>query len=416
MSDLSELSDVAELRDERELPEPVSYPFSAPDRLVVDPAYQRLREQDGLIRVQLPYGKPTWLATRYADVKIVLGDPRFSREQALGEDEPRILSFSHRPDSILTMDAPGHTRLRKAVAKAFTMRRIELLRPRTQQIVDGLLDDMEKTGGPADLIRSFAVAVPMMVICELLGGPYEDRHKFHHWSEILASTRSSEYTKDDIAQADAELRGYLADLVEIKRTQPGEDLLTVLLESQRTDDNPLTDTEIVGLAWSVLLAGFEITTNMMVNAAYLLLTEPEAGTRLRDEPELLGRAVEELLRHVQLTTGSFFPRKALEDIELGGTLVRAGETVLPSTLAANRDESVFPGADRLDFDRTENSHLTFSYGIHHCLGAPLARMELQVALGTLLRRFPELRLADVDSIPWREGSILRGPSSLVVAW
>ena len=397
-------------------PEPVTYPFSEPDRLVVDPTYARLRAQDGLIRVQLPYGTPTWLATRYADVKIVLGDPRFSREQALGEDEPRILSFSHRPDSILTMDPPGHTRLRKAVAKAFTMRRIEQLRPRTQAIVDDLLDAMEKDGGPADLIRAFAVAVPMMVICELLGGPYEDRHKFHHWSEILASTRSSEYTKDDIDRADSELRAYLAELVEAKRVTPGEDLLSVLLESQRVDADSLTDKEIVGLSWSVLLAGFEITTNMMVNSVYLLMTNPDQSDELRNRPEILARAIDELLRHVPLTTGSFFPRKALEDIELGGTLVRKGETVLPSTLSANRDESVFGDAGELDFNRTDNPHLTFSFGIHHCLGAPLARMELQVALGTLLRRFPGLRLAAEDEIPWRQGSILRGPSALMVAW
>lgn len=397
-------------------PEPVAYPFSEPDELVVDPTYQQLRKQDGLIRVQLPYGEPTWLATRYADVKVVLGDPRFSREQALGEDEPRILSFTHRPDSILTMDPPGHTRLRKAVAKAFTMRQIELLRPRTQRIVDDLLDDMERDGAPADLVRSFAVAVPMMVICELLGGPYEDRHKFHHWSEILASTRSSRYTKDDIATADAELRGYLAELLDSKRDKPGEDLLTVLLESRINDANPLTDQEIVGLAWSVLLAGFEITTNMMVNAMYLLLTQEEHRHQLRAQPELLPRAVEELLRHIPLTTGSFFPRKALVDVELGGTLVRAGDTVLPSTFSANRDETVFPGAGELDFERGDNPHLTFSYGIHHCLGAPLARMELQVAIGTLLARYGDLRLAAEEEIPWRQGSILRGPSALLVSW
>ena len=399
-------------------PEPVTYPFSDPgDNLVVDPTYQQLREEGGLIRVQLPYGTPTWLATRYADVRTVLNDPRFSREQALGDEEPRILSFSHRPDSILTMDPPGHTRLRKAVAKAFTKRRIELLRPRTQLIVDDLLDAMEKHGKPADLIRSFAVAVPMMVICELLGGPYEDRHLFHHWSEILASTRSSEFTKDDIERADGELRSYLARLVDSKRETPGEDLLTVLLESQReADEDPLTDKEIVGLAWSVLLAGFEITTNMMVNSAYLLLTNPELADRLRTEPELIASAVEELLRYVPLTVGSFFPRKALEDVVLSGTLVRAGETVLPSTLSANRDETVFPHANELDLDRKDNPHLTFSYGIHHCLGAPLARMELQVALGTVLQRYPGLRLAAPEEIPWRAGSILRGPSALMVAW
>ncbi|WP_239396339.1 cytochrome P450 [Frankia sp. CiP3] len=396
--------------------EPIQYPFSPPDHLIVDPTYERLRKEPGLVRVQLPYGKPTWLATRYSDVRIVLGDPRFSRQQALGEDEPRLLAFTHRPDALLTMDPPGHTRLRKAVAKAFTMRRIDQLRPRTQQITDELLDAMERDGAPADLIASFAVAVPMMVICELLGGSYEDRDKFHHWSSIMASTRSSNYTAEDISGADTALREHLAELLETKRGRATEDLLGVLLESQQVDDDPLSDEEIVGLAWSILLAGFEITTNMMVNCAYLLLTNPDHARQLRESGDLLGPAIEELLRHVPLTVGAFFPRMALEDIELGGTLVRAGETVLPSTMSANRDESVFENPAELDFHRSSNPHLTFSYGIHHCLGAQLARMELQVAVGTLLRRFPDLRLADPERIPWREGSILRGPSALLVAW
>jgi cytochrome P450 len=411
-------STTAAAQDGRDpVPDPVPYPFSEPaSGLEIDPIYSKLRTEGGLARVQLPFGKPTWLATRYDDVKLVLGDPRFSREQALGEDEPRILAFSHRPDSILTMDPPGHTRLRRAVAKAFTMRRIEQLRPRTQQIVDGLLDELIAAGAPADLVSDFAVAVPMMVICELLGGPYEDRHKFHHWSEILASTRSSAYSREDVARADAELRAYLAELTEVKRREPGEDLISVLVEGQLSGaPNPLTDEEIVGLAWSVLLAGFEITTNMMVNAAYLLLTDAEHRNQLVRQPELLEPAVEELLRHIPLTMGAFFPRMALEDIELSGTLVRAGETVLPSTMSANHDAGVFPEPDQLDFTRTDNPHLTFSFGIHHCLGAQLARMEIQVAIDTLLRRLPGLRLADQPPA-WRSGSILRGPSTLPITW
>jgi cytochrome P450 len=398
-------------------PEPAPYPFSDPVGLDIDPTYERLRTEGGLIRVQLPFGKPTWLATRYEDVKLVLGDPRFSRERALGEDEPRILAFTHRPDSILTMDPPGHTRLRRAVTQAFTMRRVEALRPRTQQIVDELVDAMIDAGPPADLVGSVAVAVPMMVICELLGGPYEDRHKFHHWSEILASTRASEYTGEDVAHADAELRAYLAELVRTKRRTPGDDLLTVLVEAQQGDDpDPLTDQEVVGLAWSVLLAGFEITTNMMVNGMNLLLVNADHRAQLVARPEMLSGAVEELLRYIPLTVGAFFPRMALENVELSGTLVRAGETVLPSTMSANYDATVFDNPEQLDFARTHNPHLTFGYGIHHCLGAQLARMEIQVTIGTLLRRLPGLHLAVGGDLPWRQGSILRGPSALPVAW
>lgn len=397
-------------------PDPMPYPFSEPRGLELDPTYAELRASGELARVQLPYGAPTWLATRYEDVKTVLGDPRFSREQALGEDEPRILSYVHRPDTILTMDPPGHTRLRRAVSKAFTVRRIEALRPATQEIVDGLLDTVEKDGPPADLMRSFALALPMMVICDLLGCPFEDRHKFHHWSEILASTAASEYTPEQLRQANDDLRAYIADQVAQREQQPADDLLSVLLEKDDIPD-PLTRDEIVGLGWSVLLAGFEITANAIVNSTFTLLTSPEHLDQLRRQPELVPHAVEELLRYVPLTVGSFFPRRALEDVQLGKTQVCAGDTVLPATFSANRDESVFPNAEQLDFTREDNPHLTFSHGIHHCLGAQLARMELQVVIGSLLERYPDLRLAvPVEEVPWRQGSILRGPAELRVVW
>ncbi|MCP2241550.1 cytochrome P450 [Lentzea aerocolonigenes] len=392
------------------------YPFSEPERLEVDPGYARTREGEGLTRVQLPYGTPTYIATRYEDVKSLLSDPRFSRELAVGEDEPRVMPYVHRPDALTTMDPPRHSRLRRVVSKAFSARRIEALRPSTQQIVDALLDRMENEGGPLDLMRSYALEVPMLVVCELLGVPYEDRDRFHDWSSVLASTASSGVGVDELMRANEDLRAYLGKLIALRRTEPAEDLLSVLAEAHDTDDR-LTEDEMVSLAWSVLLAGYEITAYEIGNFAYTLLTGPEHLKALLDDPGLVERAVEELLRQVPLTSASFYPRRAAEDVELGGTLVRKGEAVLPSMMAANRDETVYPNAEKIDFSRDATGHLAFSYGIHHCLGAQLARMELQVVIASLLRRFPGLRLAvDVDDIPWRKGSILRGPLELMVTW
>ena len=352
---------------------PATYPFGEPDRLAVDPGYTAAREQDGLARVQLPYGKATWLVTRYEDVKSMLGDPRFSREHAVGEDEPRAMPYVHRSDALTTMDPPRHTRLRRVVARAFSARRIETLRPRTQEMVDDLIAAMEKEGAPADLMPSFALAVSLLVVCELLGVPYEDRERFHEWSAILASTASAGVAGESLQKANEDLRVYLAGLIEQRRREPAEDLLTVLVEARDTEDR-LTEDEMISLAWSVLLAGYEITAYQIGNFAYTLLTRPELAAQIRDRPETLEAAVEELLRHVPLTSASFYPRVATEDLELGGTLVRKGEAALPSMMAANRDATVFADADRIDFDRSDEAHLAFSYGIHHCLGAQLARM------------------------------------------
>ncbi|MFD7668871.1 cytochrome P450 [Streptomyces sp. NPDC059788] len=392
------------------------YPFGEPDRLTVDPGYARARTAEGLTRVQLPYGTQAWLVTRHEDVKSMLGDPRFSRQRAVGEDEPRVMPYVHRPDSLTTMDPPHHTRLRRVVARAFSSRRIETLRPRTQQLVDELLDAVERERQPVDLMHALALPVPMLVVCELLGVPYADRERFHEWSAVLASTASSGVGAEKLAEINDQLRGYLAQLVETRRREPADDLLSVLVAAHDTEER-LTEGEMISLAWSVLLAGYEITAYQIGNFLYTLLTRPDLFGRLRDEPALVEGAVEELLRHIPLTAAAFFSRRATEDVELGGTLVRAGEAVLPSMVAANRDPSVFTDPDRIDFTRSHNPHVSFSFGIHHCLGAQLARMELQVVTGTLVKRFPGLRLAvPADHVPWRQGSILRGPLRLEVAW
>lgn len=396
-------------------PEPLRYPFNEEVGLAVDPAYAEARARDGLTRVQLPFGRPTWLVTRYEDVKTVLSDTRFSRQGALGPDEARILAYAHRPDTLLNMDPPDHTRLRRVVARAFSQRRMERLRPQIETIATGLLDDLERRGGPVDVFETAFRSMPTMVVCELLGADYADHTQFHTWGVIMGSTAGSEYTAEDIARADTELRAYLAALAQHKREHPGEDLMTVLVQAEGNEE-PLTDADVVGLAWSVLLAGIGTTTNMMANAAYLLLTNPEHKELLRTRPELIDGAVEEMLRHTPFTVGSLFPRVALVDVELGGTLVRAGDTVLPSLMSANRDETVFTAPEKLDFTRPQNPHLAFSHGIHHCLGSQLARAQLQVMIRFLLERFPGLRLVAPGEVPWRRGVTLRGPSALLVDW
>ncbi|HXR70970.1 cytochrome P450 [Actinocrinis sp.] len=396
--------------------QPRPYPFSDPDRLTLDPVYEQLRDSPGLIRVQPPHGGWAWLATRYQDVKTVLGDPRFSRARAVGPDEPRHMAIGQRPDTMVAMDPPEHTRLRRVVAKAFTMRGIERLRPWIQQLVDGLLDEIERDGAPADLVEQYAWPIPVNTICELLGVPQHERKQFQIWSDVALSTRSSGRTPAEVGQAVAGLRGFLAELVDRRRREPGEDLISTLVSARDAEDR-LTEDEMVGLGVGVLVAGHETTANQIGNVIYLLLTHPEHLASLRERPELLPQAVDELMRFIPLFAGSSYPRVATEDIELGGTLVRAGEAVLPSMMSANRDESVFQNAARLDFERADNPHLAMGYGVHRCLGTQLAKAELEIATSALLRRFPQLRLAvPAEQVPWRVGALQRGPSKLPVLW
>jgi cytochrome P450 len=393
--------------------DPQSFPFEGADRQQMSPDYRRAREAEGLARVQPPFGGPAWLATRHEDVKTVLSDPRFSRARALGEDSPRLVPFLPPPDTIMAMDPPDHTRLRRLVTQAFTMRRIEQLRPRIQEIVDGLLDDMEKQDGPADLVRSFALPVSVTVICELLGVPYADRDRFQSWVDIIMST---EHPLEVVMQANGDLMGYLGALVEQRRAEPTDDLLGVLVQA-RDDGDRLTEQETVGLAAAVLIAGYEVTANQIGNFGFALLTHPEELRMLREDPALTAQAVEEMLRVIPPSIGEGIPRVATEDVELGGVVVKAGEAVLPSMMAANLDATVFPDAERMNFHRAENPHLAFGHGAHRCLGAQLARLELQIVVATLVRRLPGLRLAVApDEVPWRRNTLWSAPESLPVAW
>lgn len=389
------------------------YPFSTPERLDLDPRYAALRDQP-LIRVQLPYGEPAWLATRHADVRTVLGDPRFSRAAATGRDEPRNTPRQQQT-GILSMDPPEHTRVRRLVAKAFTARRVEELRPRTRAVGDQLVDAMLAAGSPADLVAYLATPLPIRVICDLLGVPVADQDRFHTWSEAIVSTTSLE--PGVIQHYLDNLLAYMAALVARRRVEPTDDLLSAMVRARDEHADRLSEEEMVTLAAGLLAAGHETTVTQIPNMLYVLLTAPGGWDALRDRPELVPTAVEELMRFIPLGATSAFARYAIEDVELGGVLVRAGEPVVVSIPAANRDQSVFPDADRLDLTREVNPHLGFGHGVHHCVGAQLARMELRVVLETLLDRTPGLRLAvPEEELTWKSGLLVRGLVAMPVSW
>ncbi|HEV2782094.1 MAG TPA: cytochrome P450 [Actinophytocola sp.] len=390
--------------------EPVSYPFNDAAGLELHEAYAAARADAGLIRVRLPYGEPAWLATRYADVRQVLGDRRFSRAEAIRRDEPRT-SPGRVSMGILAMDPPEHTRLRKLVAKAFTMRRIERLRPRVRELAETSLDEMVSLGPPADLVERFALPLPVAVICELLGVPTTDRPKFRVWSDAMLST--TRLTAEEFEATREETRAYMAGLIAIRRAEPADDLMTALIEA-RDEHDRLSELELVDLCWGLLVAGHETTASQLPNFVYVLLRNPDKWAELQKDPDLIPAAVEELMRFVPLGVGSAFARYATEDVEVGGVLVRAGEPVLAAVSSANRDGEQFDAPDELRFDRGENQHVGFGHGAHHCLGAQLARVELQEALRVLLARLPGLHVA--GEIEWKTGMIMRAPRMMPVGW
>lgn len=387
------------------------YPFPAKD-LEEAAEFTRLRAEEPISRVTMPYGGEAWLVTRMADVKEVLADPRFSRRLQTEADRPRFF-----PDPVVEgigiMDPPEQTRLRKLVAKAFTARRVQEFEPRVQAVVDELLDEMEAKGAPADIHADFSWPLPGISICEFMGVPYEDRDRFMPFFDSVVSTTAK--TPDEIRQAVADLHVYFTELIEKRQTDPTDDLFTALIRA-RDEEDRLSSKELIEMSFGLLVAGMETTASQLANFLYLLFRNPDQLELLRSRPELVPNAVEELLRFVPLLAVDQ-PHVAREDLTLGGVLIRAGETVVPSMNSANRDPEVFADPHRLDVTREHNPHLAFSHGSHHCVGAQLARLELVTALRSLLRRFPDLRQAVPDGeLRWKAGVVLRGVESLPVRW
>lgn len=392
----------------------LTYPFGPAERSDLHPRYGELRRDQPLVRIAMPYGGEAWLPTRYEVMKTMLADPRFSRAAIVGKDVPRLAPLIEEPN-IMNMDPPDHTRLRKLVAKAFTTRRVEELRPHVQAIVDDLIDALIESGQPSDLVEGLAWPLPTKAICHMLGVPVADQDKFRGWVDLIMAMGEIT-TPESISGAAVSIAEYISGLIAQRRAEPADDLLSALVAAKDNEDK-LSEEELTTLGVVLLAAGHETTANQLGCHLYLLLSQPERWQQLVADPELLPRAVEELLRYTPLSVASDDVRIATEDVELAGQIVRVGEAVVMNPAVANRDNSVFAHPDELDLSRAENPHIAFGHGIHHCLGAPLARMELRIALGTLVRRLPTLRLAvSADEVPWRTDRLIRGVSALPVRW
>ncbi|MEV4072509.1 cytochrome P450 [Nonomuraea fuscirosea] len=385
---------------------PPGCPFDPPKELL------QAREHGPISRYLFPGGHEGWLVTGYDLVRSVLADPRFSSRKELMRHHP-LIDYGDievppaPPGEFLLMDEPRHSRYRKPLVGKFTVRRMRLLTERVEQITAAHLDAMEQAGPPADLVTAFAKPIPAVVICELLGVPYEDRGSFQ---ENIDMFLGGEATDEELYAAYLATQQYLAELVAAKRANPTDDVLSDLLDSD------LTDEELRGMALILLSAGFDTTANMLALGTFALLRNPEQLAALRADPALTEPAVEELLRY--LSVAKTFTRVTLEDVELGGQSVKAGTTLILSYNTANRDPERFADPHVLDLGRRDGGHLAFGHGIHQCLGQQLARVELRVAFPALLNRFPGLRLAvPAEEVAVRpETADIYGLKSLPVTW
>ncbi|MFJ9590624.1 cytochrome P450 [Streptomyces acidicola] len=376
--------------------------------------YQRLRDEQPVAPLAFPDGKVGWLLTRHEDVRALLADDRFSsaRENASSPVRRNLFRPEDRPGMLLNMDPPEHTHYRGMLTRYFTVRRMRALAPRIERIVADHLDVMEAAGPPADLVPAFARPVPSLVICELLGVPYADREEFQRWTATMLRLDVSE---DEAWQAREALRTYMRDLVADKHEHPDDALLSTLIRAE-DPDAALTDEELAGIGRLLLIAGHETTANMLALGTYALLSHPDQLRSLREQPEGVGRAVEELLRYLTIVHFGTV-RVAREDVELHGVRIHAGQTVVASLPAANRDPGQFTEPDRLDLTREPSQHVSFGHGIHQCLGQQLARVEMQIAFPALLRRFPTLRLAvPPEQVPMRDDMFVYGVHALPLSW
>ncbi|MCX2730181.1 cytochrome P450 [Saccharopolyspora sp. NFXS83] len=379
------------------------------------PDVAAVRGRDGIIQVPTPFGPSAWLLTRHADVRRMLGDADTFRSGWGPEDlpdgrrDPRQLS-GDRSGNLLALDPPDHTRLRRMLTPEFTVRRMRRLEPRIVEIVDGHLDALEAHGPPADLVAHYALPIPSLVICELLGVPAEDQAEFQERTNRQLDTTAPEDEKVELSRQSL---SYMNGLVERARQAPGEDLIGMLV---RDHDAALTNAELVGIANLLLVAGHETTSNMLGLGTLALLRHPEQLRLVRDDPDAVPGAVEELLRWLSVVN-SGSPRMATRDVEFEGSTIRRGDLVSFNLPAANRDPRLLDDPDRLDVTRTASPHVGFGHGIHHCIGAPLARMEMRIAFPALLRRFPDLHLAiPDDDVGFATYQAIYGVKELPVAW
>lgn len=393
------------------------YPFPRPDALSVPHEYAQLRGKCPFSHVRLPSGDPAVLVTRYADVKQVLTDPRFSRnifrEEAARLSTTQLHLVEHEAVSDM-LDPPGHTRIRKLFAKEFTPRRVDELQPRIEAIVDELVDAMLAAGPPADAVSALAFPLPMQVIGELFGVPREDWQRFRGWADRLFSL--SLHTSDEMMEGQVEFAGYIWNLIQARRAEPTGDLFSDLVAVTDAEDGRLSELELIFVAQALLSAGMDSAYAMLARMIGLLLHHPGRYQQLLDDPELVDTAVEEVLRY-DLTSSLGIVRFATDDVPIGDTVVSKGTTIVASLAAANRDPEVFDRPEELVIERPDNRHISFGFGMRFCPGAPLARAEMQTLLRTLLRRVPTLELAaHIDELTTREGLMHDPPESLPVRW
>ncbi|MDT5151663.1 MAG: hypothetical protein QOI01_3396, partial [Mycobacterium sp.] len=377
----------------------------------------QIRETAGVREVISAFGMKVHLVTRHDDVKAVLSDyEHFSNARPPGfvipgaPVMPEEEQASARAGNLLGLDPPEHQRLRRMLTPEFNFRRIKRMEPRITEIVEDHLDAMEAAGAPADLVQHFALPTPSLVICELLGVPYSDRADFQ-----TRSGRQLDLSLPIPERMELQRQGreYMHSLVDRARSHPGDDILGTLV---REHGHELTDNELVGIAGLLLLAGHETTSNMLGLGTLALLRHPDQLIAVRDDPDAVGPAVEELLRWLSIVQTSI-PRITTADVEIAGVPIPAGQLVFASLPAGNRDPEFTSSPDVLDIRRGAPGHLAFGHGVHHCLGAPLARMEMRIAWPALLRRFPELALAeDFEDVQFRSFHFIYGLRSLLVRW
>ncbi len=395
------------------VPHLAELPLDRPRGCPFDPPAElgKLRDEHPLVRLTYPDGHEGWLATGHAIIREIIADPRFSsRQELLHSPLPGPAAMVVPPPAVpgmfIKMDGEEHARYRGLLTGKFTVRRMRLLTERVEQVTAEHLDAMERQGSPADLVTAFAQPIPALMICELLGVPFED-HEFFRRNVLPLNLPDASLAEQEAAVN--ALGEYLYRLVVAKRAEPTDDILGELVTTE------LTDEELTGIAFLLLGAGLDTTANMLGLGTFALLQHPDQLAVLREEPESMEGAVEELLRY--LTIAHTGVRTALEDVEIGGQLVKAGEAVAISAMAGNRDPLKFPEPDRLDLKRKTAGHAAFGHGVHQCLGQQLARVQMKVAFTGLLARFPELRLAiPADEVPLRTDSDIYGVYALPVAW
>lgn len=402
----------AELDELPRFPQPRTCPFG------IAPAYGELRETEPIARVRMPSGEAVWLITKYEYAREILADPGVSADRT-NPRYPVLPPFASREmmlrvgKALASMDPPEHTFHRRILISEFTVKQVNSLRPRIQEIVEGCLSNLLASSKPADLVGIFAQPIPSQVVCDLLGVPYEQRPFFEDRTKILLSKKSSDLEKATVMR---ELTGFIGELVVRKEDEGGEDLLGRLIDRYRKAGAYDRGT-LMALSGLLLTGGQETTSSMISLGTVALLEHPDQLEAMKQDPGLLPAAVEELLRYFSVSAELTGYRVALRDIEIGGVTIHEGDGIVMLVSAANRDPDIFADPEKLNIRRSARHHLAFGYGMHQCLGQNLSRIELEIALGTLFRRIPDLRLAiPLGEVPFKYDASVYGVHELPVTW